>query len=100
MVITTSPLVETYTLHEFWDLPEPPDRSKLELLKGVLYMTMTEIGQRTLDPAVSPGSQSRSGRIASPTADWQEFHCGRERRANAFGKPPLTTRAANVSSES
>jgi Uma2 family endonuclease len=39
MVITTSPLVKTYTLHEFWDLPEPPDRSKLELIKGVLYMT-------------------------------------------------------------
>jgi Uma2 family endonuclease len=39
MVITTSPLVKTYTLREFWDLPEPADRSKLELIKGVLYMT-------------------------------------------------------------
>jgi len=39
MVISTSPLVKTYTLQEFWDLPEPPDRSKLELIKGVLYMT-------------------------------------------------------------
>src|SRR5262245_6935135 len=39
MVITTSPLVKTYTLQEFWDLPEPPDHSKLELIKGVLYMT-------------------------------------------------------------
>jgi Uma2 family endonuclease len=39
MVITTSPLVKTYTLKEFWDLPEPKDRSKLELIKGVLYMT-------------------------------------------------------------
>src|SRR6266496_4196896 len=39
MVITTSPLVKTYTLQEFWDLPEPDDRSKLELIKGVLYMT-------------------------------------------------------------
>ena len=39
MVITTSPLVKTYTLQEFWDLPEPADRSKLELIKGVLYMT-------------------------------------------------------------
>ncbi len=39
MVITTSPLVKTYTLQEFWDLPEPSDRSKLELIKGVLYMT-------------------------------------------------------------
>ncbi len=40
MVITTSPLVKTYTLQEFWNLPEPSDRSKLELIKGVLYMTL------------------------------------------------------------
>jgi Uma2 family endonuclease len=39
MVISTSPLVKTYTLQEFWDLPEPSDHSKLELIKGVLYMT-------------------------------------------------------------
>src|ERR1043166_5871703 len=39
MVITTSPLVKTYTLKEFWDLPEPRDHSKVELIKGVLYMT-------------------------------------------------------------
>ena len=38
-MITTSPLVKTYTLQEFWDLPEPADHSKLELIKGVLYMT-------------------------------------------------------------
>ena len=39
MEISTSPLVKTYKLHEFWELPEPPDHSKLELIKGVLYMT-------------------------------------------------------------
>jgi Uma2 family endonuclease len=39
MVITTSPLVKTYTLQEFWGLPEPADHCKLELIKGVLYMT-------------------------------------------------------------
>lgn len=39
MVITTSPLVKTYTLQEFWALPEPSDHSKLELIKGVLYMS-------------------------------------------------------------
>ncbi len=38
-MITTSPLVKTYTLQEFWDLPEPQDRSKLELIKVVLYMS-------------------------------------------------------------
>ncbi|MGH9971240.1 MAG: Uma2 family endonuclease [Pyrinomonadaceae bacterium] len=37
--MTTSPLVKTYTLEEFWALPEPPDHSKLELIAGVLYMT-------------------------------------------------------------
>jgi Uma2 family endonuclease len=39
MTISTSPLVKTYTLREFWELPEPSDRSKLELINGVLYMT-------------------------------------------------------------
>ena len=39
MVISTSPLVKTYTLQEFWDLPDPGDRSTLELIKGVLYMS-------------------------------------------------------------
>jgi Uma2 family endonuclease len=37
--VNTSPLVKTYTLEEFWALPEPPERSKLELIAGVLYMT-------------------------------------------------------------
>jgi len=37
--VNTSPLVKTYVLDEFWRLPEPPDRSKLELIAGVLYMT-------------------------------------------------------------
>ena len=37
--VNTSPLVRTYTLEEFWELPEPPDHSKLELIAGVLYMT-------------------------------------------------------------
>jgi Uma2 family endonuclease len=37
--VSTSPLVKTYTLEEFWELPDPPDRSKLELIAGVLYMS-------------------------------------------------------------
>jgi Uma2 family endonuclease len=37
--INTSPLVKTYTLEEFWQLPDPPDRTKLELIAGVLYLT-------------------------------------------------------------
>ena len=38
-MVSTSPLVRTYTLEEFWELPEPLDHSKLELIAGVLYMT-------------------------------------------------------------
>jgi len=37
--LVTSPLVKTYTLEEFWQLPDPPDRSKLELIAGVLYLS-------------------------------------------------------------
>jgi Uma2 family endonuclease len=37
--VNTSPLVKRYTLEEFWELPEPPDHSKVELIAGVLYMT-------------------------------------------------------------
>src|SRR6185503_452334 len=37
--VSTSPLVKTYTLEEFGELPDSPDRSKLELIAGVLYMT-------------------------------------------------------------
>jgi Uma2 family endonuclease len=37
--VNTSPLVKTYTLEEFWKLPDSPDGSKLELIAGVLYMT-------------------------------------------------------------
>jgi Uma2 family endonuclease len=37
--VNTSPLVKRYTLEEFWELPESPDGSKLELIAGVLYMT-------------------------------------------------------------
>jgi Uma2 family endonuclease len=38
--VSTSPLIKTYTLEEFWELSEPPDHSKLELIAGVLYMTI------------------------------------------------------------
>jgi Uma2 family endonuclease len=37
--VNTSPLVKTYTLDEFWRLPDPPDRSKIELIAGVIYMS-------------------------------------------------------------
>jgi Uma2 family endonuclease len=37
--IDASHPAKTYTLEEFWQLPDPPDRSKLELIDGVLYMS-------------------------------------------------------------
>ena len=37
--LSTSPFVQTYTLEQFWQLFDPPDGSKLELISGVLYMT-------------------------------------------------------------
>jgi Uma2 family endonuclease len=38
-LFSASPLVKLYSLEEFWQLPEPLDRSKLELIAGVLYLT-------------------------------------------------------------
>ena len=38
-MLSTSPLIKTYTLEEFWALPETRDGSKLELIAGVLYMS-------------------------------------------------------------
>ncbi len=35
--IAFSPLLKKYTLEEFWELPEPEDRSHYELIEGVLY---------------------------------------------------------------
>lgn len=37
-LLSTSPLVRTYTLEEFWALPEPKDGTKYELIAGVLYL--------------------------------------------------------------
>ena len=36
--IAFSPLLRCYTLGEFWELPEPPDRWHYDLIGGVLYM--------------------------------------------------------------
>ena len=61
--INTSPLVKTYTLEEFWQLPDPPDRSKLELIAGVLYMTPPP--EYTHDDVVSRLSHILSLHIAA-----------------------------------
>jgi Uma2 family endonuclease len=36
--VNFSPLVHRYTLEEFWELPDPGDRSHYELIGGWLYM--------------------------------------------------------------
>jgi len=36
--VAFSPLLRHYTLGEFWELPEPPDRWHYDLIGGVLYM--------------------------------------------------------------
>src|SRR5437763_604302 len=36
--LSFSPLVKQYSLDEFWDLPEPNDRSRYELIGGYLFM--------------------------------------------------------------
>jgi Uma2 family endonuclease len=36
--VNFSPLVHRYTLEEFWELPDPGDRSHYELIGGYLYM--------------------------------------------------------------
>lgn len=52
MLVTTSPLVKTYTLDEFWELPEPEGRYKLELIRGVLFMVPPP-DERIHDPVMS-----------------------------------------------
>lgn len=49
--VISSPMIKTYTLEEFWKLPEPKDGTKLELIAGVLYMTPPP--EYTHDNAVS-----------------------------------------------
>src|SRR2546423_589457 len=36
--VSFSPLVKQYTLEEFWSLPSPQDRSRYELIGGLLFM--------------------------------------------------------------
>src|SRR4030095_449162 len=36
--VSFSPLLRSYTLEEFWALPEPDDRSHYELIGGFLFM--------------------------------------------------------------
>ncbi len=47
-ILSTSPLVKTYTLEEFWRLPEPKDGSKLELIAGMLYLSPPPDGSHNL----------------------------------------------------
>jgi Uma2 family endonuclease len=73
--INTSPPVKTYTLEEFWQLPDPPDRSKLELIAGVLYMTPPppkthdDVVSRLIDILVTHRkAEGHKGRLYLPRA--------------------------------
>ena len=54
--VNTSPLVKTYTLEEFWALPDPPNRLKAELIAGVIY----------LSPGSSPAHDDIVSRLVRP----------------------------------
>lgn len=40
--INFSPLLHTYTLEEFWELPDPDDRSHYELALGVRELWLAD----------------------------------------------------------
>lgn len=47
LAATTSPLIQQYTLEEFWELENPPDGGHYELIAGVLYMVPPPEGPHT-----------------------------------------------------
>ena len=108
--VSTSPLVKTYTLEEFWELPEPPDHSKLELIAGVLYMTppptqlhnnsVSRLNRLLADYLTMSGDQGtlyvpRAGIIKGPNS-WLEpdlFYVADEANARAPDYPDYLTTA-------
>ncbi|HMY68756.1 MAG TPA: Uma2 family endonuclease [Leptospiraceae bacterium] len=73
--INSSPLVKTYTLDEFFALPEPKDFSKMELINGVLYMSPMPEWKHSniiekLDTTIKLHIHSRNigGKLYSPRA--------------------------------
>jgi Uma2 family endonuclease len=47
LAATTSPLIQQYTLEEFWELENPPNGGHYELIAGVLYMVPPPEGPHT-----------------------------------------------------
>jgi Uma2 family endonuclease len=47
LAATTSPLIQQYTLEEFWELDNPPGGGHYELIAGVLYMVPPPEGPHT-----------------------------------------------------
>jgi Uma2 family endonuclease len=106
-LINSSPLVKTYTLEEFFDLPEPTDHSKLELIHGVLYMSpmpdwrhstiITKINQKLFTYIINSklGGQlfyPRAG-IKTGTHTWVEpdlFYLSSELLKSLAGEMPHT----------
>jgi Uma2 family endonuclease len=48
LAATTSPLIQQYTLEEFWELENPPGGGHYELIAGVLYMVPPPDGSHTM----------------------------------------------------
>lgn len=101
--VNTSPLVKTYTLEEFWELPEPPDHSKIELIAGVLYMTpppekphneaASRLNRLLSDHLIKTGDDGRlyfpRAGIATTPNTWLEpdlFYVSAETRAQITGR--------------
>ncbi len=73
--IAFSSLLKRYTLTEFWDLPEPDDRSHYELIEGVLYIVPPPKNEHDeiiafISEALTVFivSQDRPGRVFHPRA--------------------------------
>ena len=103
--ISTSPLVKTYTLEEFWEFPQPPGHDKLELIAGVLYITnppeylhsniVSRLVRLLVDYQTNIGDKGRiylprAGLVREPNS-WLEpdlFYVGAETDAHSDPKYP------------
>lgn len=70
--VSFSPLLKTYTLEEFWALPDPADRSHYELIGGFLFMVPPpEAPHGSIDARLAA---SLHGHLASNTIGGEVHH--------------------------
>lgn len=70
--IAFSPLLKRYTLEEFWALSEPDDRSRYELIEGVLYKVPPPTNDH--DDIISVLSRSLTLYLAANDDPGRVFH--------------------------